>query len=100
MIYATEPGPDGFRYDNLQEQIDTLPLREALIDFEGPITIEAYTVAHKGGEPKRAIVACLTDDGRRTWGTVEDPAVLDAMMREEFCGRRARLQAGGALRME
>jgi acetyl-CoA C-acetyltransferase len=100
VIYSTEPGKQGFRYDNLQEQIDALPLREALLDFEGPITIEAYTVAHKGGEPKRAIVACLTDDGRRAWGIVEDAAVLAAMTREEFCGRRGRLAAGGALQVE
>ncbi|MGI9592588.1 MAG: acetyl-CoA acetyltransferase [Myxococcota bacterium] len=100
VIYSTEPAKDGFRYDNLHEQIDALPLREALLDFEGPVTIEAYTVAHKGGEPKRAIVACLTDDGRRAWGIAEDAPVLAAMTREEFCGRRGRLAADGALQVE
>ena len=45
-------------------------------------------------------VACLTDDGRRTWGTVEEPAVLHAMMREEFCGRRGRVDGAGKLSVD
>jgi acetyl-CoA C-acetyltransferase len=97
VVYATEPPANGFRSENLQERIDALPLREAVIDFEGPVTIEAYTVAHRRGAPTRAIAACLTGDGRRTWGVSEEPALLEAMTREEFCGRSARVHAGGAL---
>jgi len=64
---------------------------------DGPVEIEAYTVAHQKGEPRRAIVACLTDDGRRTWATVNDPDTLATMMREEFCGRRGRMDGQGGL---
>jgi acetyl-CoA C-acetyltransferase len=99
-IYSTEPPADGFRYENLQDQADAFPLREALVDWEGPVTIEAYTVAHQKGTPRIGHAACLTDDGRRTWGTVEDPAVMDAMMREEFCGRRGRLDGDGKLSVD
>ncbi len=96
-IYSTEQPEGGFRYENLQEQADASPLREALIDWEGPVVVEAYTVAHKSGQPRIAHVACLTEDGRRTWGTVEDPAVLEAMMREEFCGRSGNIDGKGKL---
>lgn len=96
-IYSSEPASAGFRYENLQPQIDALPVREALVDWQGPVTLEAYTVAHAKGAPRIAHVSCLTRDGRRTWGTLEDPALLDAMMREEFCGRRGRLDGHGAL---
>jgi acetyl-CoA C-acetyltransferase len=98
-IYSTEPPANGFRYENLQAQADTFPLREAVIDWEGPVTIEAYTVAHQKGTPRIAHAACLTDDGRRSWGTLEEPALLDAMMREEFCGRRGHLDGHGKLRV-
>jgi acetyl-CoA C-acetyltransferase len=98
-IYSAEPPTQGFRYENLQKQVDVFPLREALIDFEGPVTLEAYTVAHQQGVPRIGHVACLTDDGRRSWGTVSDPDVMRAMMREEFCGRRGRLDGRGALRV-
>ena len=90
----------GFRYEDLQEQVDAFPLREAVVDWEGPIAIEAYTVAYRAGNPRIGYGACLTDDGRRTWGTVEDPAILDAMTREEFCGRRGRLDGNGRLSVD
>jgi acetyl-CoA C-acetyltransferase len=99
-IYSAAPPPDGFRYESLQREVDGFPLREALVDWDGPVTIEGYTVAHRAGEPRLAHAACLTDDGRRTWGTLDDPTVLAAMMREEFCGRRARLDGHGRLAVE
>jgi acetyl-CoA C-acetyltransferase len=99
-IYSAEPPAAGFRYENLQERVDAFPLREALVDWNGPVTLEAYTVAHQKGAPRLAHVACLTDDGRRTWGTVADAAVMAAMAREEFCGRRGRLDGHGGLRLD
>ena len=105
-IYSTEPQMDGFRCENLQQQVDALPLREALVDFEGPVAIEAYTVSHRAGKPQVGFASCLTlegDDepgGRRTWGTLHEPALLDAMMREEFCGRRGRLDGAGGLHFD
>ena len=74
--------------------------RGALVDWNGPVTVEAYTVAHRAGSPHIAHAACLTDDGRRTWGTVGDPAVLEAMTREEFCGRRGRIDGEGHLGLD
>ena len=35
--------------------------------------------------------SALLDDGRRAWAHVNDPQVLEAMSREEFCGRSALL---------
>jgi acetyl-CoA C-acetyltransferase len=99
-IYSCVPPVDGFRYENLQHQIDALPLREALVDWDGPVSIEAYTVAHRAGKPHMGHAACLTDDGRRTWGTIEDPAILDAMTREEFCGRRGYIDGTGSLSLD
>ena len=96
-IYSTEPPKDGFRYENLQERLDAIPLRKALVDWEGPVTIEAYTVAHRKGEPRIGYAACLTDDGARTWATIQDADLLQAMMRQEFCGRRGRVDGHGQL---
>jgi len=99
-IYSAAPPTAGFRYESLHQRVDAFPLREALVDWDGPVTIEAYTVAHQAGTPRTAHAACLTDDGRRTWGTLGDRAVLDTMMREEFCGRPGRLDGHGHLRLD
>jgi len=98
-IYSTEPPAAGFRYENLQRQLDALPLREARVDWDGPVTLEAYTVAHRKGTARIAHVACLTDDGCRTWATLDAPELLAALMREEFCGRRGRVDGHGTLRV-
>ena len=96
-IYGSTAPDGGFCYENLQDQVDAIPLRRAEVEFEGRVTIEAYTVAHRGGTADKGFAACLTDDGRRTWATVQDPGVLDAMTREEFCGRQSHLNRNGQL---
>jgi acetyl-CoA C-acetyltransferase len=98
-IYSAAPPENGFRYESLQRELDAFPLREALVDWNGSVTIEGYTVAHTKGAPRLAHAACLTDDGRRTWGTLADPDVMAAMMREEFCGRRGSIDGRGGLRV-
>jgi acetyl-CoA C-acetyltransferase len=99
-IYSTDPPKQGFRYDDPQAEVDAFPVREALIDWEGPVTIEAYTVAYRDGAAQVGHASCLTDDGRRSWGRVGDPAVMEAMTREEFCGRRGQLDGQGGLSVE
>jgi len=96
-IYSAAPPEGGFRYENLQAEVDACPTREALVDWEGAVTSEAYTVAHQKGAPVRALIACLTEDGHRTWAALEDPDLMAAMMREEFCGRTARLDGRGGI---
>lgn len=99
-IYASAPPAEGFRDARPQAELDALPRRTALVDWQGPVAIEGYTVSHRGGAPHRAHAACLTDDGRRTWATSADPELLAAMMREEFCGRRASVDGRGGLRVD
>jgi acetyl-CoA C-acetyltransferase len=58
--------------------------------------VETYTVVHgRDGEPEKAIVALLTRDGARAWGTLTDPDTLEALEVEEGCGRQARVNAEG-----
>jgi acetyl-CoA C-acetyltransferase len=96
-VYGAAPPETGFRHADLRSERTGRDAREALVDWEGPVTLEAYTVAHRRGKPALARAACLTADGRRTWGTLDEPSVLEAMMREEFCGRPGRLDGAGRL---
>jgi acetyl-CoA C-acetyltransferase len=98
-IYSTEPPSEDFQHENLQAQVDALPLREALENFDGPVTIEAYTVRFLDGVPATGFASCLTEDGARTWAKIEEPELLEMMSREEFCGRAARLDGSGGLEL-
>jgi acetyl-CoA C-acetyltransferase len=90
-VYSTDPPPAGrFRHAEPQAEVDALPRRELTDDHEGPVEIESYTVMHdRDGRPERALVACLTPDGRRTWASSTDSDAMASMIEEEFVGRKA-----------
>jgi acetyl-CoA C-acetyltransferase len=95
-VWSTTPPRHGFAYENPQNEIDALPQRAPASDFSGEATVETYTVVHgHDGEPERAIVALLTTDGARTWGTLSDPEALAGLELEEGCGRTARVHTDG-----
>ncbi|MBV9040554.1 MAG: acetyl-CoA acetyltransferase [Acidimicrobiia bacterium] len=96
--YSTEPPPNGFRHAHPQDEVDALPRREAVADYDGPVTIDSYTVMHeRDGEPAMGIVACLLPDGRRTWAHTTEPGLMKSMTLEEFVGRPATVKSGGQI---
>jgi acetyl-CoA C-acetyltransferase len=96
-VYSTEAPEKDFRHQNVQEEVDQCPTREWLVDFNGEVTIETYTVMFGAAGPVVAHAACLTEDGKRTWANTDDPEVMSAMTREEFCGRAAVIDGAGKL---
>ena len=93
-VYSTTPPADGFTWDHPQDVVDASPTRELATDYEGDVTVEAYTVMHsREGEPENGIAAVLLPDGRRAWGTTNDEPTLAAMITEEFVARPAHLTA-------
>lgn len=96
-VYGSEPPPRDFCFENVQAEIDALPARECLPEYSGEVTIESYTVMYSNDAPAIGHVSCLSPRGQRIWANTEDPALMQAMALEEFCGRRARLDEGGKL---
>jgi acetyl-CoA C-acetyltransferase len=100
-VYSTAPPASGrFRHAEPQEQVDRLPSRELDESHVGAVTIETYTVMHdRDGQPERGLVACLTPDGRRTWGSSTDASTMKALVTDEMVGREATLDADGDLQI-
>src|SRR5262249_17817746 len=81
-----------------QAEIDATPRRDAADDYDGDVSIEAYTVMFgREGEPEVALLGCLTPDGARTWANCNDADTMRAMTVEEFVGRPAKLAMDGTL---
>jgi acetyl-CoA C-acetyltransferase len=94
-LYSTTPPRDGFRWEDVQDEVDRAPSRELAEDHDGPVTIESYTVMHeRDGSMGNAIVPCLTDDGRRTWATSTDADLMKAMTSDDLVGRAAHVSGG------
>ncbi|MDQ1515868.1 MAG: acetyl-CoA C-acetyltransferase [Actinomycetota bacterium] len=95
-LYSTAPPTHEFRRDRPQAEVDGQPRRASTDGFSGNVTVESYTVMHdRDGAPTVALVASLTPDGRRAWGTCRKPDTLAAMTSEEFCGVPAQLGPDG-----
>jgi len=97
-IYASRPPEQDFRFDDVQDQIDALPSRVCLPEFQGEVTLESYSVMYDGSEPAVAHCACLTQGGERTWINTTEKDLMLEMTQQEFCGRPAVIDAAGVLR--
>src|SRR5262245_3287511 len=95
-VYSTEPPAQPFRHEDLQDEVDATPHRDAATDHHGAAMVESYTVMYGADGPDVAHVACLTSDGRRTWASTKDRDVLQAMTTREFCGELVRLDGAEA----
>ena len=102
-VYRATPPDGGFQHERPQAEIDALPRRtlataEDAAAAGGSGEVEAYTVMFsREGEPESAIAACRLPDGRRAWGTSDDPAVTTAMCDGEWVGTRVSLDESGTL---
>ena len=96
-IYSGQPPAKDFRWENVQPEIDLLPRKETIPDYRGEVVVESYTAIFGATGPEKGYFACLTPKGQRVWAVTDEPDLLDAMTREEFCGRSARLADKGVL---
>ena len=94
--YSTEPGTTAAPLvADVSAEYAALPERAWRDDYDGPATIESYTVHAEATGPSRATFACLTAAGERVWASTDEAAILHAILAdEEFCGRSATITTG------
>ncbi len=92
-VYASRPPERPFQFEDVAGQIAGLPGREHDGNVTGDVSIEAYTVAHEQGRPERAVVACRTASGSRTWGFSSKPDIMERFVAEELVGQGARIDS-------
>jgi acetyl-CoA C-acetyltransferase len=102
VVVSTAPPPEDLALDiSVQAEADAArgpvpPLDEA---YEGPATIETYTVRFgREGEPQDGIVILKTPEGTRCMAQVpaDDPVTIAALLSRDHSavGRRGRVHAG------
>lgn len=96
VLLSNQPNPRGYGFDDITAQVAAadppVPLDGAYV---GPATIAGYTVVFARGEVSHGVAICDTPAKTRTVARNDDPAVLDAMMQHEFCGRVVNIAADG-----
>jgi acetyl-CoA C-acetyltransferase len=87
-VWSATPPEEGFAFADISEDVAAAtPALDVVGDHRGPASIDAYTVAHEGGEPRYATALARTGDDRRVVVRCDDPGVAAAMTGEEWCGR-------------
>jgi acetyl-CoA C-acetyltransferase len=98
-VYGANPPPRPWTPPDaaaIQARVDAEPGPELATTPSGAGTVETYTVLFDRDGPIRGIVVGRLDDGRRFLANPpSDPAILDAMTREEAIGRRGRVSPDG-----
>jgi acetyl-CoA C-acetyltransferase len=87
-VWSTTPPEPGFAFADTSAAVEAAtPALEVVGDHRGAATIDAYTVAHEGGEPRYATIVATTPDRTRVVARNDDPDLAADMTIEEWCGR-------------
>lgn len=96
-ICASRPPTGPFKWEDMQPEVDLLPRCPVDTTATGPVTVETFTVLYDhDGRPEKAIVACRTRSGARSWATTDDPSDLAGLVEEDGIRRTGHLHAAGA----
>ncbi|MCY4094253.1 MAG: hypothetical protein OXG05_03915 [Gammaproteobacteria bacterium] len=96
-IYSSTPPSKPFLHQDVQALIDTSGNRVTDAHPTEAVEVEGYTVLYDREAPIRGVAACLTVDGKRTWGYTTDRDLMHEMQTREFCGRNVRLDDEGVM---
>jgi acetyl-CoA C-acetyltransferase len=90
LLLGGRPGSAPFAL--MTPETDCPPPREALADYSGSATVEAYTVPYaRDGAPQALIISALAPDGTRALARSSEPELMEA---EDPLGMTAELSDG------
>jgi len=92
-VYRAAP-PARFRYEDCTGQALDAPRRPWLETFDGPVRVEAFCELRDADDGDALLASCLTEEGARTFATLTDVEVRDALASEDLCGRSGRVSNG------
>jgi acetyl-CoA C-acetyltransferase len=90
-VYGAAPPEGGFRFVDLADEIRALPQRAYEGDYAGEAEVEAYSVLAQNGRLARAVVACRSPSGARTWARASDAELAARFATEDLVGARVRI---------
>lgn len=96
-IYSASAPSRPFKHQDVQALVDTSNDRDTETNPTEPVQVESYTVIYDRDAPIRGVAACLTTDGKRTWGNTTDRDWIHEMQTNEFCGTTVRIASDGSM---
>lgn len=98
-IASTAPPPAPFRHAEPQAEVDARPRRDLAEEIDDAVVVESAVVMHdRDSRPERAIVGALLADGRRAWGSTDDPEAMARIVGDETAGAPGHVDLEGRFR--
>jgi len=100
-VYGTAPPPHEFRWEDVQSVVDREPTRNAVVEWEGFGTVEAWTMPFsRDGSAEKAFLAVRTPDDARTLALIADPSEADATVTDDIAGAKVQVHADGTANLK
>lgn len=95
-VYGTRPPEHGFRWEDVQSDVDREPIRTAAVEWEGVGTVESWTTPfNRDGEPEKAFLAVRTPDDARVLAVVTDSSEAAATVHDDIAGAKVQVNPDG-----
>ncbi|ORV45543.1 acetyl-CoA acetyltransferase [Mycolicibacter engbaekii] len=86
-VYGTEPPAAGFRWQDVQPEVDAQATRASLVQWQGTGEVESWTTPFdRDGRPEQAFLAVRTPEGARTLAVVRDRDAAQRTVDEDIAG--------------
>lgn len=92
-LWSTSPPEHGFFHADLSAEV-AREVRERVVleSFKGEASVAGFTVLYGRGQQPRAVALLDTPQGHRVMASTSDAALIAGMEKEEFVGRRLRVE--------
>jgi acetyl-CoA C-acetyltransferase len=95
-VYGTEPPSHEFRWEDAQSDVDREPTRDAVVEWSGVGTVEAWTTPFsRTGTAEKAFLAVRTPEDARVLAVIPDPVEADATIRDDIAGGKVQVNTDG-----
>ncbi len=95
-VYSATPPPHEFRWEDVQDAVDTQPTRTAVVEWEGVGTVESWTTPYdREGKPEKAFLTVRTPDDCRALAVIDDADEAAHSVAEDIAGVTVRVRADG-----
>ncbi len=95
-VYGTEPPGHEFRWEDVQSVVDREPPRNAVVEWSGVGTVEAWTTPfNRGGTAEKAFIAVRTPDDARALAVISDSSEAVATVLDDISGAKVQVNADG-----
>ncbi len=95
-VYSATPPAGEFRWEDVQDAVDSEPTRTAVVEWEGAGTVESWTTPYdRDGNPEKVFLTVRTPDDRRALAVINDADEAAYSVAEDIAGAEVRVHSDG-----